>query len=463
MSADRHTENSRTLASILGVPEDAASERLRASIQVTWDDRDQIGMQVGEFVVALLERTFESVGATSVPISDSSIEVLINNATPQLPGLERRLYCNADSNHFYCGQDSRDIPVGSGNLPPVLCLMVACFVAAQAAHHSLRLPAGRCLDSGVEFSFTQWPGVPLSTWMKETHLGRLQIAGAGAVGNAFLYALQYLPVTANGHIVDPKKVTGGILNRCLLFKESDVGQPKASVLAKQIKETQPGLKLEGLEMTIQEARAVVGEFDCIVSGVDSRRARRSLQLEAPREVFDASTTGIEEIVFHHNLFHLAGACMGCIYSETSAERTFAQHVAEVLNVSEDEVAEGFINQVTAEKICRKYQDISPATIIGTAYDSLFRNLCAAGNLVTPEQKQVLAPFAFISQLAGTVLAIEFFLRRQSPDRAESFNYWRIDPWRGLVPELQQNRGQTASCAICRQSNYQRLLQKLWGN
>lgn len=96
-----------------------------------------------------------------------------------------------------------------------------------------------------------------------------------------------------------------------------------------------------------------------------------------------------------------------------------------------------------------------------AFDSLFKSLCATAQLVTAEQKQVLAPFAFVSQLAGTVQAIELFLRRLDPARAKQFNYWRVNPWRGIFADLQQMRLASPDCQVCTDSNYQLIANDLW--
>lgn len=103
----------------------------------------------------------------------------------------------------------------------------------------------------------------------------------------------------------------------------------------------------------------------------------------------------------------------------------------------------------------------PNTILGKAYDSLFRELCATDKLMTPEQKQVLAPFAFVSQLAGTVLAIELFLRRLQRGRSGNFNYWRVSPWRGIFTDLQQTKAQESGCEVCARSDYKWLAQEIW--
>jgi hypothetical protein len=45
-------------------------------------------------------------------------------------------------------------------------------------------------------------------------------------------------------------------------------------------------------------------------------------------------------------------------------------------------------------------------LIGDAYDSLFKPLCAQAALRSADQQQIFAPFAFVSALAGVLLAIE---------------------------------------------------------
>ena len=48
MNSEQQKENLRMLASIVGITDDEASERLKASIQITWLPDDQIGQSLGE-------------------------------------------------------------------------------------------------------------------------------------------------------------------------------------------------------------------------------------------------------------------------------------------------------------------------------------------------------------------------------------------------------------------------------
>lgn len=461
MNVDQGRENTRTLASILGLAEEEAEQRLAARVQISWAPGDAAAEYMGRFVVAQLARTFAAVGQPEAPAMGAVAELVINHAIPRCVGAVP-VFCTIDPQGLYCGPKPQSLASSVADVPPILCLLAACFAAAQVAHYGLRLPSGRVARDGVRVNFDEWPGVSAQIWERETEVGRLDFAGGGAVGNAILYAMQYLPVRGSGSIIDPKRVTRGILNRCLCFDDRHVKSLKADVLAQFARDTLPNLPLTSLPTTVQQARdAVGGEFECMVVGVDSRRARRNLQMEVPREVFDASTTGAEEVVFHHNLQFTGHACMGCIYPESESERNFARHLADALNVSLEEVAQAYIDERAALKICVRYPELRREDLVGTAYDTLFRTLCATEKLKTAEQKQVLAPFAFVSQLAGCVLAIELFLRRQDAGRHRKFNYWRVSPWRGTFVDLQQLRRSLKECEVCTQRDYQDLAGSIW--
>lgn len=461
MNADLRLENSRTVASLLGLSEEEAASLLDCPVQVTWGPEDTTGHVLGRLVVTMLARTFAQVGGPDTPVEGAVAELLIDGAQAMTRG--RAVYCRIGLAGAACGPaDPGPFERHGQEVPQILCLYVACFAAAQVTNYALGLPAGRVSTKGVQIDFNLWPGVPLDTFDDAVDLGEMQVAGAGAVGNAVLYAFQFLPVSGDGDLIDPKRIASGILNRCLWFEPEHIDEPKVAVLAHKVEEAIPTLTLRPLAKTIDQARADVGEFTSMVVGVDSRRARRGLQKEIPLEVFDASTTGIEEVVFHHNRQFNGGACMGCIYPETEHERQFRSHLAEVLNVSEKEIEQTYVSQQTALKIQARYPEIHSADIVGIAYDTLFRQLCATAQLKTPEQKQVLAPFAFVSQLAGVVLAIEYFLRRRDSSRTKTFNYWRVNPWRGPVIGLQQWRGPLAACSVCRDPDYQAAAAAVWG-
>lgn len=86
----------------------------------------------------------------------------------------------------------------------------------------------------------------------------------------------------------------------------------------------------------------------------------------------------------------------CLRSTRASERS----IAEGLGVDLADVRNGLITGEVARRIVRTHPSLDSAVITGIAFDSLFRQLCAEQALATPEGRQVLAPFAFVSAWAG---------------------------------------------------------------
>ena len=461
MTPGQQHENERMLASILGVADDDAADLLLQAVQITWAPNDLAGSLLGGFVVQMLRRTFRSVGTPDDPDPHARCELRINSA-PARCAVARQIHAHLDAHGLRVGQGKERAGAESSSPPPVLALLSACFASAAVADTALGLPTGWFAPTGISVNFADWPGVPVEMFARRVDLGACQMAGAGAVGNAISLALRYLPVTGQLIVIDPKSVTEGILNRCLCFDANDIGQPKATMLANWIATHCPGVDARAFEGTLQQHRIQrPGEIDRLIVGVDSRRARRGLQEELAREIFDASTTGVEEVVFHHNRLVTGKACLACVYAHTRQEGVFERHVADALGVTLEDVQAYLITPSAAARIAMVYPKMCVEQLVGRAYDSVFREMCATQSLRTSEERQVLAPFAFVSQLAGTVAAIELFLRRADEQRNARFNYWRVSPWRGVNVDLQQDLSARSDCAVCASPQYQALARRLW--
>jgi molybdopterin/thiamine biosynthesis adenylyltransferase len=293
----------------------------------------------------------------------------------------------------------------------------------------------------------------------------MYLAGAGAIGNGFLYALRHFDVRGTLYVADPKKVTSGGLNRCLFFSPEDVDHPKASRICEIIKPHFPKLVLVPVNGTLGEARKSRGKDSLIqrlVVSVDSRRARRSLQAELPGEVFDASTTNISEVVLHFNRQPTDLACLCCIYPENERERKHEENIADAFGVSLEDVRSGYITEIVARRICNKYPECKPEDLTGRAFDTVYKELCGVGALRNSQGQQVLAPFSFVSVLAGAYLAIEFAIRLRYKNALNRFNYWRASPWHNPNLLLRQTRSRDLKCEFCSKPSLRRILQETWG-
>ena len=136
-------------------------------------------------------------------------------------------------------------------------------------------------------------------------------------------------------------------------------------------------------------------------------------------------------------------------------------IAGALGVTIEDVQNGVINPTAAKTILARYPDrgLTAATLEGEAYESLFKALCAKAALRTEGDRQVFAPFAFVSVLAGVLLAIETV--RRVAGEAPPFNYWRISPWLPFTPKLQRQIPPSPACPVCGEPLFRKIAQQLW--
>lgn len=117
------------------------------------------------------------------------------------------------------------------------------------------------------------------------------LAGIGAVGTALLLTL-WAYRQASGIIraadADSKGIDDTNLNRCVPFRWSDLGLPKAVVAAERLS-GHHGLVIEP---TVGYAQNLVGPRTHLISAVDIPKARQDLQDRYPASAVQASTSGL---------------------------------------------------------------------------------------------------------------------------------------------------------------------------
>ena len=279
----------------------------------------------------------------------------------------------------------------------------------------------------------------------------------------FLWAARHLNFRGQLRIADDDTVSPGNLNRQIWFQPDDIGLPKVDRIAERAEMFFPQLELVPHRCRLQDIpdRSIAPWLRRLIVAVDSRRARRELQNEFPGEVFDSSTTDIREIVVHYNVQPDALACLSCIYEADEQEFTREKHIAEHLGVSVEDVRSDRISSSAARQISTKHRKLRPEDLIGVAYDTLFKALCAEGQLATPEGRRIIAPFAFISVLSGTLLALEVVRRLGHGSHARDFNYWRLSPWYPVDRRRWMTRQRQPGCAFCADPILDKVNSDLW--
>lgn len=444
------------LSHVLGTTSDDATKLLDRAVVLTTDAN---GAALAADVTRLLSRSVGRVSSVVDAAEPCAVEVVIGTARPRTDTL--RIYISMTMDLVRISRAPHDASVVDAAMPSVLVLLTACYVAGsvirQLVGDGLPYPTRdplifRPSDLLAEDSFVLTCPI---------EIGVVHLAGAGAVGNAFVLALGRFEVTGALHVVDPDVVEDGNLNRTLLFDEGDVGKPKAEALAARAAPLLPHVSVVAHTARLQGLSRPAAWLEQLVCTVDSRRARRALQEELPRDVYDASTSGIAEVVLHFNSVAAPLACLSCVYHEDRREAAHEEHVAGMLGISTDDVRQAHLSESAARRVLQKHPHLAGRELVGLACDTLFKELCASGNLGADSGQQVLAPLAFVSALAGTMLAIEFVRRRSRGSSVRPFNEWHLSPWSAPLFEGRRSRPRREGCTFCGRRDVRAAFAALW--
>lgn len=433
-------ENQRTLARLLGIAEDEAATRLAQTVALTAGDG--LAAQLATELADQLARTITIAAGTR----GCDIEVVID-AEPTREAAER-VFVSLDAESISLSSTAPSRVVPGTDLHGVQIVIGACYAAsavlARVIHGIEQAPA-------VDPFVIRFDAVGASRAVLETpiRLGDAALVGAGAVANGFLRAARHLDVRGELTVVDPKLVGNGNPNRCLYFGSDDVDHPKAEQLCGNAQSDFSNLKLVPYVGMFADFVRSKGKIRRAITTVDSRPARRSAQAELPLEVIDASTTDVTEVIIHSHRQPNSEACLACIYKHVPDELARARDIASGLGIDLEEVKAGaFITKAVAEKIALKHPGLNPADLVGMAFDSLFKQLCAERALLTPTGAQVFAPFAFVSSLAGAFLALELARFESGVRFTDGRNYLFASPWASPHTRMRRSRPREPDCEFC---------------
>lgn len=263
-------------------------------------------------------------------------------------------------------------------------------------------------------------------------------------------------------------MSDGNLNRNVLHEGPHIGFSKAVVLRDYLTVRHPSLRVESEVCRLEDLVAASGKdfkLHRLISAVDSRRVRRRLQFCCPREIYDASTRGLADIVLHQHQYPTQGACLACIHHETPDEHAHERHIADALGVSIEQIRAGRVSAQAAITIASRIDGLDASALVGQAYDSLFKELCATERLPagTHGLEGTLAPFCFVSVLAGALLAVEFLSGIASDLSKASSNLWSVNPWNAPRSEMRRWREREERCGFCGDPVMLNAMRFIWGN
>jgi hypothetical protein len=119
-------------------------------------------------------------------------------------------------------------------------------------------------------------------------LGHVQLAGAGAIGNGFLWTLAHAPfLRGTLDVIDPESIELSNLQRYVLALRDEVGTEKVALAA---------TALAGLDLTVRPFKETWAEYaargealDHVAVALDTARDRVQLQGSLPRRITNAWT------------------------------------------------------------------------------------------------------------------------------------------------------------------------------
>lgn len=488
MTNDILAEHIRTLVQLSGMRPDQAKRLFDQPLYVALDPavrQNRTYRLAFAYAVNLLTRLFPTTqfdqsqkgellilpwaGTAPLPASHRPETILVfGKSTPVATAHTRVVTANCHDWHVVIGGVHDPDPDEAWN--PMLALSTACYAAARMT----KVLLGDAVDGPEQwqpFSILDFRnGVVGFDWSEPLDVGDLYMAGVGAVGSATIFAIS-AHGTATGRLVllDHDRLEGKNLGRYTFFDSSEVGKPKAEMAKARLDRMGLVLRVEAIPERFEkyyDTRVSQNNsfgIPRLISAPDRRDTRRQFQSRLPRELWDAST-GPDQVILHHNSFRPNLACLSCIYPETPDENAHWEHVADTLNLPVERVRSGeLITAEDAANITSKYPDLSESDVLGRAFDSVFRELCSAGRL-RGSDAAVLAPFSFISALAGVMLYFEF-IKSLRPDvfgPYQQYNYTQLNPFFPPNPDFRELRLSRPDCPCCQNPIVRRVFSQIWG-
>lgn len=213
-----------------------------------------------------------------------------------------------------------DIPFGPG--------LAACLAAANVFRSVFVPDASLDLDARLnpvgEGELAQFREQLRGT------MGRVVLAGAGAIGNAAAWALSRVTMEGTLDIVDHESVDMGNLQRYVLAEREHVDAAKAPLLAKYFQCSVQARAFEADLATYLQSNGY--DNPRMLLALDSARDRRAAQASLPQWVANAWTQPGDVGLSTHDF--VGGACVSCLYLPDKPHRNEDEVIAEAFGVSD---------------------------------------------------------------------------------------------------------------------------------
>lgn len=326
-----------------------------------------------------------------------------------------------------CGSASSANPFGSG---AAACIAVAnLFRSVFAAW----LPRPQ-LDDDLQVSllnFATGRDAVNADFPACLDIGRVQLVGVGAIGNAFVWSMSRLRnMSGQLDLIDHEAIDLTNLQRYVLPTLADEGASKVALASDFLRDT--GFAVTGVSGTWADYVAANDgcRFDLVAVALDTAKARVEVQASLPRRIVNSWTQAGDLGISRHG-FEGENACLACLYLPTGQRRSEDEIVTEELGFPQHErmSVRAMLHLGTpvdlemAQRIARQV-GVRPEILKPFAGLPLrsFRQKAICGNAIMRARDgggaDVEVPMAFQSAFAGIMLAAEVVVSACGIDRAE---------------------------------------------
>jgi hypothetical protein len=475
MLADYYQRSAVAAAQVLaGFDENWFKERLGSTpvgVSLGRDATSAQGAALADLVVRLLARLYPAITVVGEAqhveplvalaqrinpridvVEDAQIGIVVGHAAP----FAESVFAGCDGWDALISRDTPQ-PVTSG-VGPFGAGTAACLAAASL-FRTLFDPKAAIDEPAVRFSALQGDVVASAAQAPEppwAFKDDAVLVGAGAIGEAALWALTRAPLQGRLHVVDAEVVELSNLQRYVLTERVDEGRVKVDLAASFASVRVPNEGLEVVPHFGDLANFLMDRgycWDAMALAVDSARDRVAAQASLPRAVVNAWTQPGDLGVSAHSRFGGPGGCVSCLYLPGGPRRNEDELIAQALGVPQFQLQVRAM-LATGEPVGRNLLE-AIAQSVGQPVERLMpfeqrtvrelyvEGFCGgavipagvAGRLHTDAQ-EVHVPLAHQSALAGVLLAAAL-VRRAIVGDEDVTQVTRLDVLRPVGQYLRQ--------------------------
>ena len=300
-------------------------------------------------------------------------------------------------------------------------------------------------------------------------IGTVQLVGAGAIGNAFIWSMARLKhAVGTLHLIDPENVELTNLQRYIMTAMADDGASKVRLGAAAFSDSSLNVHAFSTDWAGYVAGQGHHHFNMVAVALDTARDRIQVQGALPKRIVNSWTQSGDLGISRHR-FDDDNACLACLYLPTGQRRSEDAIIAEELGFVAEEVmavrsmlhfgtpVDGHLSHQIASRLGIAPEILAP--FVGLPLRA-FRQKAICGNAVMRAADgggvEIEVPMAFQSALAGVMLAAEVTASTSKTLSASSNTRVSVDLMRRIPARISfpMKKGSSGAVrCICQDEDY----------